>query len=56
MTYDYKMIDFATWGGKSFTLDQMKTCIKWMQREFPNREIFLDGDVYAIVGRQRVRA
>ena len=53
MVPDYKMIDFATWGGRSFTLDQMKTCIKWMQHEFPNREIFLDGDAYAIVGRVR---
>ena len=53
MIHDYKMIDFATWGGKSFTLSQMMTAIKWMQKEFPSREIFMDGDAYAIVGRVR---
>lgn len=56
MIHDFKMIDFATWGGRSFTLDQMMTCIKWMQKEFPDREIFLDGDMNGIVGRDRVRA
>ena len=56
MTYDYKMIDFATWGGRSFTLSQMMTCIKWMQRTFPEREIWMDGDGYGIVAKKRVRA
>ena len=56
MIPDYKMIDLDTWGGRSFTLSQMMTAIKWMQRTFPDREIFLDGDAYAIVGRVRVRA
>ena len=55
MTYDYKMIDFATWGGRSFTLDQMKTCIKWIQKTFPEREIWMDGDGYGIVAKKRVR-
>lgn len=47
------MIPIATC---NFTLDQMMTCIKWIQKEFPEREIFMDGDSYAIVGRDRVRA
>lgn len=47
---DIVMIPIRTCG---FTLAQMMTAIKWMQKEFPNREIFMDGDAYAIVGRVR---
>ncbi len=53
MMRDVVMIPIETCG---FTLDQMMTCIKWMIREFPDREIFLDGDTYSIMGRRRVSA
>ena len=53
MMRDVVMIPIETCG---FTLDQMMTAIRWMQREFPDREIFLDGDTYSIMGRRRVKA
>lgn len=46
---DYVMLP----NNAGFTLAQTMTAIRWMQREFPNREIFLDGDAQAIVGRDR---
>lgn len=36
-----------------FTLGQTMTAIRWMTSTFPSREIFLDGDVGAIVGRDK---
>lgn len=50
MMRDVVMIPIETCG---FTLDQMMTCINWMIKEFPDREIFLDGDTYSIMGRRR---
>jgi len=54
MTYhEYKMISFDDWAGRSFTLDQMMTCIRWMQKTFPDREIWMDGDANGIVACRR---
>ena len=38
------------------TLSQMMVEIARLQREFPQYEIFMDGDEYAIVGRRRCTA
>lgn len=36
-----------------FTLRQANEEIARLQREHPDQEIFMDGDLYAIVGRTR---
>ena len=53
MMRDVVMIPIETC---DFTLDQMMTAIRWMQKTFPDREIFLDGDSYSIMGRRRSSA
>ncbi len=35
------------------TLSQVLTEVKRLQAEYPDYEIFLDGDAHAIVGRRR---
>ena len=36
-----------------FTLSEMMAFISEVQSRFPNHEVFMDGDAYAIVGRWR---
>lgn len=47
------MIIFQPIRGADFTLRGMMDEIARLQREHPELEVFLDGDEYAIVGRER---
>lgn len=50
MEPDRKFIDIRT---SDLTLSQMMKEISRLQGEYPEYEIFMDGDEYAIVGRRR---
>jgi hypothetical protein len=51
MEPDKVFIDIRTC---ELTLGQVMAEVERLQREYPDYEIFMDGDVYAIVGRRRV--
>ena len=38
------------------TMGQVVDTMRKLQQEHPDEEIFMDGDLYAIVGRKRVSA
>lgn len=48
---DHVYIDIRTC---ELTLGQVMAEVDRLIREHPDQEIFMDGDVYAIVGRERV--
>lgn len=50
MQPDHVYIDIRTC---DLTLSQMMARIAELQEEHPDQEIFMDGDLYAIVGRRR---
>lgn len=50
MEPDHVYIDIRTC---ELTLSQVMARIAELQREHPDEEIFMDGDLYAIVGRRR---
>lgn len=39
-----------------FTLSQLMTLMRMLNRMYPNMEIFLDGETYSIMGRVRDEA
>ena len=51
MEPDKVFIDIRTC---ELTLGQVMAEVERLQREYSDYEIFMDGDVYAIVGRRRV--
>ncbi len=48
-----KFIDVKT---SELTLAQMMAEISRLQAEYPDYEVFMDGDTYAIVGRLKARS
>ena len=52
MEPDKVFIDIRTC---DLTLSQMMAEISRLQEEYPEYEIFMDGDEYAIVGRRRIQ-
>ena len=48
---DHIYIDIRTC---ELTLSEVMTEVQRLIREHPDQEIFMDGDAYAIVGRDRV--
>lgn len=52
MQPDHVYIDIRTC---DLTLSQMMARIAELQEEHPDQEIFMDGDAYAIVGRDRIQ-
>lgn len=52
MRPDHVYIDIRTC---DLTLSQMMSRIAELQEEHPEQEIFMDGDAYAIVGRDRIQ-
>ncbi len=50
MEPDRVFIDIRT---SDLTLSQVMSEVARLQSEFPDYEIFMDGDAYAIVGRKR---
>ena len=52
MEPDRIFIDIRTCG---LTLSQVMSEIAKLQSEYPDYEIFMDGDAYAIVGRRRMQ-
>lgn len=52
MEPDRIFIDIRT---SELTLAQMMAEIARLQQEYPEYEIFMDGDAYAIVGRRKKR-
>ena len=49
---DVVLIDIRTC---DLTLSQVMSEIAKLQSEYPDYEIFMDGDAYAIVGRRRMQ-
>ena len=52
MQPDHVYIDIRTC---DLTLSQVMTRVAELQEEHPDQEIFMDGDLYAIVGRRRAQ-
>lgn len=52
MEPDKIFIDIKTCG---LTLAQVLEEVERLKKEYPDYEIFLDGDAYAVVGRRRIR-
>lgn len=52
MQPDHVYIDIRTC---DLTLSQMMAEVDRLIREHPEQEIFMDGDAYAIVGRDRIQ-
>lgn len=50
---DTVYIDITT---SPLTMGQVTEAVKKLQQDHPDEEIFMDGDLYAIVGRKRVSA
>lgn len=51
MESDKIFIDIKTCG---LTLAQVLEEVERLKKEYPDYEIFLDGDAYAVVGRRRI--
>ena len=50
MEPDRIFIDVKT---SDLTLSQVLAEVEWIKKEYPQYDIFMDGDLYAIVGRRR---
>ena len=51
MEPDLVLLDLANCG---LTLRQVYQRVQELQAQYPDYDVFMDGDVYAIVGRRRV--